>query len=650
MADLNEQMDDLLTSNPVEKNKDMSMSDIFSFDRFKKEALPQFREKDEIIEKATATGTGLLTGTLGLPSDVISMASAGADLVGDYTNNPTFTVVKDLLNRAEKESGRPAFDKWFTETTGLESNPTNVDQLIGEIISPTGAFLLPFKTLNKLFKPLKKGASEFFDNLPDGMGGAKLVKEGPSASNINKTPPIDDFNQPIINLSEVGIKAPDGLAASKTYEKLETDAMGGSYSAEKYKNLSLDDKDKLYRETGVYRGQDGKLRYKIPTADFQFNEGYLKDLGVIEGGFNSKNIPAEGITLEQMLNAKDLYRNYASVASNGDYGLLKDIRVKNFDSYIKENKLSPEDAMTELEGTQAIYSRHEGGETIYVRGGLKSNVRDDLLHEIQHAIQHREGFNAGSSPNRFLTDMSTELGQRYKNTLQNVYTEKKNALSKFEQFIVGGKQPNRNFLDNKELFESVTDKLVKREYTTLLKTYNKTNADGYFDELPAGIRYLQRKDMLVDPPMIVRGESRPFVYQGYDTRNVKFNDNERNLANILSDNPSFQEYIRERIIVEHKARNLKLMEAVAHKDYVKVPGEVQARKIVEDDISYRKIIKQLQDEGRPIPTDPQERDELIQRIFRRTMKPSEKGVLQGQGVKVDSGGNTTSPIRAGEEQ
>ena len=40
------------------------------------------------------------------------------------------------------------------------------------------------------------------------------------------------------------------------------------------------------------------------------------------------------------------------------------------------------------------------------------------------------------------------------------------------------------------------------------------------------------------------------------------------------------------------------MESVAHKDYVKVPGEVQARKIVEDDIAYRKIIKQLQDEGR----------------------------------------------------
>ena len=138
MASLYEQMDNLLTpdsfkeglAKSAEENKDMNLSDTFSFDRFKKEALPQFREKDEIIEKATATGTGLLTGTLGLPSDIISMASAGADLVGDYTNNPTFTVVKDLLNRAEEESGRPAFDKWFTETTGLESNPANTDQLI----------------------------------------------------------------------------------------------------------------------------------------------------------------------------------------------------------------------------------------------------------------------------------------------------------------------------------------------------------------------------------------------------------------------------------------------------------------------------------------------------------------------------------------
>lgn len=657
MASLYEQMDDLLTPDSVkkglaesaEKNKDMSMSDIFSFDRFKKEALPQFRDKEEIIEKATASGTGLLTGTLGLPSDIVSLASAGADVADKYIDNPTATVMKEFLNRAEQEVGRPAFDKKFTEITGLESNPENIDQLIGEIISPTGAFLVPLKTLNKLFTPIKKGMSEFFDNMPTGGGSLKSANNAPIQP-IKKDESIDP-NRPIINLSEIGIKTPDGATASKTYENLETDAMGGVYSEERYKNLSLDEKDRLYKETGVYRGQDGKLRYKIPTADFQLNEGYLKELGVIEGGFNSKNIPAEGITLEQMLNARDLYRNYATPAANGEYGLIKDIRIKNFDAYIQEKNLDPTEAMTDLAGTQAIYSRNKGTETIYVRGGLKSNVRDDLLHEIQHAIQHREGFNAGSSPNKFLTDTSTEFGQRYKNTLQDVYTEKRNALSEFEQYTVGGKRVNIDFLKNKKLLESVTDKLVKREYGTLLNQYNKTNADGYFDELPAGIRYLQRKDMLVDPPMVIRGESKPFVYQGYDTRNVKFNDNERNLANILSNNESFQNYVRDRILIEHKARNLKLMEAAAHKEYIKVPGEVEARKIVEDDVTYRNIVKQLQDAGRPIPTDPKERDELINRIFRsRFMKPSEKGVLQGQSVKVDSGGNTTSPIRAGEEQ
>ena len=657
MASLYEQMDDLLTPDSVkkglvesaEKNKDMSMSDIFSFDRFKKEALPQFRDKEEIIEKATASGTGLLTGTLGLPSDIVSLASAGADVADKYIDNTTATVMKEFLNRAEQEVGRPAFDKKFTEITGLESNPENIDQLIGEIISPTGAFLVPLKTLNKLFTPIKKGMSEFFDNMPTGGGSLKSANNAPIQP-IKKDESIDP-NRPIINLSEIGIKTPDGATASKTYENLETDAMGGVYSEERYKNLSLDEKDRLYKETGVYRGQDGKLRYKIPTADFQLNEGYLKELGVIEGGFNSKNIPAEGITLEQMLNARDLYRNYATPAANGQYGLIKDIRIKNFDAYIQEKNLDPTVAMNDLAGTQAISSRNKGTETIYVRGGLKSNVRDDLLHEIQHAIQHREGFNAGSSPNKFLTDTSTEFGQRYKNTLQDVYTEKRNALSEFEQYTVGGKRVNIDFLKNKELLESVTDKLVKREYGTLLNQYNKTNADGYFDELPAGIRYLQRKDMLVDPPMVVRGESKPFVYQGYDTRNVKFNDNERNLANILSNNESFQNYVRDRILIEHKARNLKLMEAAAHKEYIKVPGEVEARKIVEDDVTYRNIVKQLQDAGRPIPTDPKERDELINRIFRsRFMKPSEKGVLQGQSVKVDSGGNTTSPIRAGEEQ
>ena len=658
MADLNEQMDAMLGSSYVD-DTNAPMPSAFEkmqrrLDTSDKTNTEMFTDKDDADEKLQSTVTGMAIGSAAIPSDAITMASEASKFINkDSTLSTMFPITSNVapyLEEVNKLAGRPGFEE-LIKALGIKSDPTNTNQIVGEILSPS--FYFPaFKGAVKLSKAAGKAFADLGDIFKggNGTGGAKLATQSATSSNVGKASQIDDFNQATINLSEVGIKAPDGAKAATIYEKLEADAMGGVYTKENgsglYAKLSLDEKNRLYKETGVYRGQDNKLRYKIPTADFQLNEGYLKELGVIEGGFNSKNIPTEGITLEQMLNAKDLYRNYATTAANGEYGLIKDIKVKNFDSYIKEKNLNANDAMTELEGTQAIYSRHEGGETIYVRGGLKSNVRDDLLHEIQHAIQHREGFNAGSSPNRFLKDTSTDFGKTYTKLEQKISTEKRNALSNFEQTVVDGKQINRNFLNDKELFESVTDKLVKREYTTLLETYNKTNADGYFDELPANIRYLQKRNMLVDPPMIVRGESKPFVYQGYNTYNVKFNDNERNLANLLSDNPSFQDYIRERIIVEHKVRNVKLMETAAHKEYIKVPGEVEARKIVEDDVTYKKIIKQLQDEGRPIPNDPKERDELIQRIFRRTMNPSEKGVLQGQSVKVDSGGNTTSPIVA----
>mgnify|MGYP003651964361 FL=1 len=652
MASLYEQMDNLLTPNSfkeglaksAEENKDMNLSDTFSFDRFKKEALPQFREKDEIIEKATATGTGLLTGTLGLPSDIISMASAGADLVGGYTNNPTFTVVKDLLNRAEKESGRPAFDKWFTETTGLESNPANTDQLIGEILSPTGAFLVPLKTLNKLFKPLKKGVSEFFDNLPDGTGGAKLVEEGPSASNINKTSTVDDFNQPTINLSEVGIKAPDGARAATRYEKLEADAMGGVYDKENgsalYAELSLNEKDRLFKETGVYRGLEGKLRYKIPTGDAQLNQGYLRDLGVIEGGgntgiiptFNTSKIPSEGLSIKEILNFEDLYRNYGSVKSNGNYGLLENIKVKSFDSYIEELGLGKE-AMTDLKNTQAIYSRHEGVETIYIKSGKNIKAtKDDILHEIQHAIQHREGFIAGSSPERFLNDMSTEFGQTYTGLVKNINTEKRNALSTFQQIVgEGGVQTNRQFLENAKLFESLTDKLVKREYNTLLEQYNKTdNSTGYFRELPTNIRFFEENgvNLGIELPVNTRFDGlQPRKYEGYNLKPIRFTEKERLLNEDVYKNKGFQDYIRERIITEHKVRNVTLLEAEAHEAYLKVGGEVQARKIVEDNDLYNYIKGKMGYKSNDIVP-----KEVQEEIFRQ-IKPSPTGLLEGQTIK-----------------
>ena len=315
--------------------------------------------------------------------------------------------------------------------------------------------------------------------------------------------------------------------------------------------------------------------------------------------------------------------------SNGDYGLLENIKVKSFDSYIKEMGLGKE-AMTDLKNPQAIYSRHEGVETIYIKSGKNIKAtKDDILHEIQHAIQHREGFIAGSSPEAFLNG-NTQFGKDYQANIKSTFYEKRDAFTQLEKRVGDdGKRIFAPFLDDKDLFESVTDKLVKREYEKILKgaANSKPNNVKYFATPGGDVSFLQTKDLLVDPPSFLRNEMKPMEYKGYDGNKITFNQKEADLANALSNKVSFQDYVRQRIILENNVRNQRLMEAEAHQMYLDVSGEVQARKIVEDNDLYR-IAKDKMG-YKPSDIVPKE---VQEEIFRQ-IRPSKTGLLEGQTIK-----------------
>ena len=102
MLNLQEQMEDIESG----KKKPVSMSEVFTLENVKKNLLPEFRPKEEIIKKAKATGTGLLTGTLAIPSDVVSLASMVTQGLANYTDNPTAMMLKGVLQKAEKEVER----------------------------------------------------------------------------------------------------------------------------------------------------------------------------------------------------------------------------------------------------------------------------------------------------------------------------------------------------------------------------------------------------------------------------------------------------------------------------------------------------------------------------------------------------------------
>ena len=174
---------------------------------FYSDALPQFRDIDEIKQKAKDTGTGLLTGTLAIPSDVVTMAETANTFLADYANNPLAMLIKDNVQNFEKQYGRKAFDEGFEEITGIKSNPENTDQLIGEILSPTGAFLAPAKFIDKL----SDGASTLYNTIKDTLSKSDFVKsdlvtEGADLKKVvDVTKQTDDINKPKIdfNLLEI---------------------------------------------------------------------------------------------------------------------------------------------------------------------------------------------------------------------------------------------------------------------------------------------------------------------------------------------------------------------------------------------------------------------------------------------------------------
>ena len=400
MLNLQEQMEDIESG----KKKPVSMSEVFTLENVKKNLLPEFRPKEEIIKKAKATGTGLLTGTLAIPSDVVSLASMVTQGLADYTDSPTAMMLKGVLQKAEKEVGREAFDKWFTKTTGIESNPENVDQLIGEIISPTGAFLAPVKTLKKVFAPLKKGVTDFFDKMPPPSSG--LAPEAAGVGQLDQTKkllkdeqktittsPEESVNAPTINkMSMAGFRSTTGKERFAEFIKLER---AGELN-----------KDQLFEKTGVYRGEDGKPRMEINTSSASIDLNVLRNLN-----------KDKTLSLYQFFKFDKLYQEYPDRIQSGlkNFQPIRNVkvnfkRVADVDPITGEKKTSlgfydaDKDSITlNLDNIEAkVIELLEETPTLSYEELYKAQLESSVLHEIQHAIQYREGFLTGANSKQFL--------------------------------------------------------------------------------------------------------------------------------------------------------------------------------------------------------------------------------------------------------
>ena len=548
---------------------------------------------EETVDDFKEIGTGVLTGTIAIPSDVVTGAETVNTFLAENSYSPMAMLIKENLQEFEKEYGREAFDQGFEEITGIKSDPTNINQLMGEILSPTGVFLAPIKLADKL----SDGASVLYNKIKNTLsannfGKSDLVTEGAYIDPVMTIPKKDiDVNRPKIDLNVIGENNPLGKEQAQKYRIAEygelktgtakrgqkpvkssvfTFNIKEEDSIKNYEMLTLPQKQTLYKATGVYRGADGKLRYAIPMKDATLNTDAFKV------GNDGNLIIPEGATLKDILNFQDLFKQYDKRMTIDVDGVSKiykpigDIKIVRV----------PKNEMHEL---QATYNPNT--DEIGLSPNTSKGMLSDIIHELQHAIQRREGFDSGSSVSRetlkldpdydlkvdnlkkSLGGIQSEFFEKVNNRNKNVIDVLKFNLTQNEllkssepQFVnelmktFGSKGMDEMF---QEKFENMITKLAQKEQIN----YNKFDGDINFN-VSSDETY---HTTLSNNPLQIAMSNK-----------INFDKAEANTIRLLSGMPEFKPYMKKRIELLNETDKLNETYKQAEKNYRSSRGEVEA--------------------------------------------------------------------------
>ena len=184
------------------------------------------------------------------------------------------------------------------------------------------------------------------------------------------------------------------------------------------KDSGLSDRDAHAETTGYIEPSDNAFRFEIDTSDAKLSKNYFEDSPVrdTEGAFYQrfrfdKFEKAEGRppTLSDMLDFKELYKQYPDIG---------DIEIRSV----------PLGSV--LQSVKAAYDPIE--KVIYVGTAGPKNMVSTILHEVQHAVQHKEGFVSGSSVARYLPEGFSDNFNALKNSVSK---NSENLLSSETGFL-----------------------------------------------------------------------------------------------------------------------------------------------------------------------------------------------------------------------
>tara|TARA_Y100000114_G_scaffold107049_1_gene100368 strand:+ start:230 stop:4582 length:4353 start_codon:yes stop_codon:yes gene_type:complete len=420
-------------------------------------------QAEKAKEGLKAMAIGPVTGLLGLPSDIIDLADMANDAIAKYGKDTTIAqfskLIKPQLDKLQEKYGREQFDKGFTELTGIKSDISRPSQILGELVSLGSlakAGVKGAKILGESLSDAYKGTEKLFETQTDlltkgptgGSGGAAVETAG--VGQLDQTKKLLKDEQKAITTEAPTTIPPDEFINAPKVDKM---SMGGKNTPtgaeqiKKYKELDKTKKynpDELFEMTGVYKGEDGKFRWEIDTTDAE-----LKNVQTITDAKNG-----DAFFLSNLLKFDKLYQEYfkpikvtrPSQVFKGQKSFYEYKPIKNLGVILKKKDkegtlgdyspatdkitLYTDNILTKAIDDQANFILSTG-KTISLDTLYKFRLESTLLHEVQHAIQGREGFTRGSNTQNFLRDGYSQdlktndalLNNSYNNLIDNFEAE-----------------------------------------------------------------------------------------------------------------------------------------------------------------------------------------------------------------------------------
>lgn len=192
----------------------------------------------------------------------------------------------------------------------------------------------------------------------------------------------------------------------------------------------------IRRETGWFRGMDGKWRFEIDDSAMQYDRQ-----GVTQN---------PDVQRKRQLEEKLLYGQLTQEETNELRTLTEATRgipgPRTLGDYIQHGALF--EAYPELRDAAVVFEETEPGVNGYYNAGQNTIVLDSklrgapestLVHEIQHAVQRAEGFARGSTPEYWAArdyetgEIAQALEQEYNQVLRGLDSETRNKYLRYQE-------------------------------------------------------------------------------------------------------------------------------------------------------------------------------------------------------------------------